>query len=70
MNTYKASEIEIITNIVCLFSTDLCDVNLHSYSEMFLYADDTAVLNYGKTIKEVQKNVQNNNNNNCDLYSA
>ena len=36
----------------------VCNVNLHSNSKMSLYADDTAIFNYGKTVKEVQKNLQ------------
>ena len=32
--------------------------NLHSNSKMSPYADDTAMFNYGKTVKEVQKNLQ------------
>ena len=31
---------------------------MHFNSKMFLYADDTTIFNYGKTIQEVQKNLQ------------
>ena len=44
--------------IFCLFINDLCNVNLHSNSKLSLYADDTAIFNHGKTIREVQKNLQ------------
>ena len=39
--------------IFCLFINDMCNVNLHSNSKMSLYADDTTIFNYGKTVKEV-----------------
>ena len=42
--------------IFCLFINDICNVNLNSNSKMSPYADDTAIFNYGKTVKEVQKN--------------
>ena len=44
--------------IFCLFINGICNVNLHSNSKMSLYADDTAIFNYGKTVKEVQTNLQ------------
>ena len=46
--------------IFCLFINYICNVNLHSNSKMSLYADDTAIIDYGKTVKEVQKNLQDN----------
>ena len=36
----------------------MCNVNLHFNSKMSLYADDTAIFNHGETMKEVQKNLQ------------
>ena len=40
-----------------LFINYICNVNLHSNSKMSLYADDTAIFNHGKTVKEVHKSV-------------
>ena len=44
--------------IFCLFINDMCYLNLHVHTKISLYADDTALFNSGKTIKEVQKNLQ------------
>ena len=44
--------------IFCMFMNDICYLKLHAHSKMSLYADDTAIFNYGKTMNDVHMVLQ------------